>query len=71
MRRDNWQATRTRLGQNSIRVSSNSTRNVNESSRATRNSTRKTHEKIYKILKVFFLNLISFTLEGVINNISL
>ena len=37
MRPDNSRATRTRLGQNSTRVSS--TRNVNESSRATRNST--------------------------------
>ena len=63
MRRDNSRATRTQLGQNSTRVSS--TRNVNESSRATGNSTRKAREKlenilyIYKILKVFFLNLIS------------
>ena len=44
MRRDNSQATRTRLGQNLIRVSL--TRNINESSRATRNSTRKAREKL-------------------------
>ena len=57
MRREKSRATR-------IQLSQNSTRNVNESSRATRNSTLKAREKleknfVYKILKVFFLNLIS------------
>ena len=52
MRRDNSRATRSRLGQNSTRVSS--TRNVNESSRATRNSTRKAREKLENILYIKF-----------------
>ena len=52
MTRDNSRATRTRLGQNSTRVSS--TQNVNESSRATRNSTRKAREKLENILYIKF-----------------
>ena len=52
MKRDNSRATRTRLDQNSTRVSS--TRNVNESSRATRNSTRKAREKLKNILYIKF-----------------
>ena len=52
MKRDNSRATRTRLGQNSTRVSS--TQNVNESSRATRNSTRKAREKLENILYIKF-----------------
>ena len=52
MRRDNLRATRTRLGQNSTRVSS--TRNVNESNRPTRNSTRKAREKLENILYIKF-----------------
>ena len=65
MRRDNSRATRTRLGQNSVKTqsklnsseldsSSSSTRNVNESSRATRNSTRKAREKLENILYIKF-----------------
>ena len=44
--------TRSKLGQNSTRMSS--TRNVNESSRATRNSTRKAREKLENILYIKF-----------------
>ena len=52
MRRDNSRATRTRLGQNSTRVSS--TRNGNEWSQATRNLTRKAREKLKNILHIKF-----------------
>ena len=45
-------STRSKLGQNSTRVSS--TRNVNESSRATRNSTRKARKKLENILYIKF-----------------
>ena len=45
-------STRSKLGQNSTRVSS--TRNVNESNRVTRNSTRKAREKLENILYIKF-----------------